>query len=472
MIRDMGIMGNMLFVVNCDVSEHESFEDFNRLLGKIRSEISLIIPDPVVFTVSALYHLFKARKEAENGAGLPKKDEIRLQQWETETEFTALSMAERERFENVLHDKLTRERYALLLGNHAERMALVASGLSQWAAMNREILSKDSHSAEDIIRKIVKNQEKTRKVSDMIRSTLDGAVKKVTDDIRKDVDSFFDDRSGDILAGIDQFIMSFEPSYDTYYESGVVAGVNQNLYLVYQDFKTALDGFITESVTPKLVGFIKKQEEKILSDLDQMTRPYANMVENALKDYGHAMGDFGIEMVIPDRETMGTIPDLETLKSMVNLKYQPAAQMMSYSAKARVEALLKFGMYNFVSWLKKVFKKKAMDRKSDQVQALKDGLVTLKRETLKNVHSHFISYRENIKFQYFFKLTDAVANAFFDLHTARFQAYVTDLETLAALIRDKKLNKETVLEDLANLEKKVGDVQADISGLKERIAGL
>lgn len=472
MIRDMGIMGNMLFVVNCDVSEHESFEDFNRLLGKIKSEISLIIPDPVVFTVSALYHLFKARKESENGSGLPKKDEIRLQQWETETEFTTMSMAERERFENVLHDKLTRERYALLLGNHAERMALVASGLSQWAAMNREILSKDSHSAEDIIRKIVKNQEKTRKVSDMIRSTLDGAVKKVTDDIRRDVDSFFDDRSGDILAGIDQFIMSFEPSYDTYYESGVVAGVNQNLYLVYQDFKTALDGFITESVTPKLVGFIKKQEEKILSDLDQMTRPYANMVENALKDYGHAMGDFGIEMVIPDRETMGAIPDLETLKSMVNLKYQPAAQMMSYSAKARVEALLKFGMYNFVSWLKKVFKKKAMDRKSDQVQALKDGLVTLKRETLKNVHSHFISYRENIKFQYFFKLTDAVANAFFDLHTARFQAYVTDLETLATLIRDKKLNKETVLEDLANLEKKVGDVQADISGLKERIAAL
>jgi Mg2+ and Co2+ transporter CorA len=70
----------------------------------------------------------------------------------------------------------------------------------------------------------------------------------------------------------------------------------------------------------------------------------------------------------------------------------------------------------------------------------------------------FVSYRENIKFQYFFKLTDAVANAFFDLHTARFQAYVTDLETLATLIRDKKLNKETVLEDLANLEKKVGDV--------------
>jgi len=470
MIRDMGIMGNMLFAVNCDVSEHESFEDFNRLLAKIRSEIALIIPDPVVFTISALYHLFSDRRDA--GAVLSKKDETRLGQWETETEFTGLSRSERERFESVLHDKLTRERYTLLLGNHVERMALVAEGLSQWAAMNRDLLSRDSDSAEDIIRKIVKNQDKTRKVSDMIRSTLDGAVKKVTDDIRRDVDTFFDDRSGDILAGIDQFIVAFEPSYDSYYESGVVAGLNQNLYLVYQDFKTALDGFITESVTPKLVGFVKKQEEKILADLDQMTKPYANMVENALKDYGHAMGEFGIEMVIPDRETMGSIPDLETLKSMVNLKYQPAAQMMTYSARVRVEALLKFGMYNFVSWLKKVFRKKAMDRRSDQVQALKDGLAALKRETLRNVRSHFISYRENIKFQYFFKLTDAVANAFFDLHTARFQAYVSDLETLAAMIRDKKLNKETVLADLADLESKVGALKTGIAGLKGRITDL
>ncbi len=472
MIRDMGIMGNMMFVVNCDVSEHESFDDFKRLLDKIRSEISLIIPDPVVFTVSALYHLFKARKESENAGNLSKKDETRLQQWEAETEFTALSIAERERFEHVLHDKLTRERYALLLGNHAERLNLVASGLSQWASMNREILSKDSTSADDIIRKISRNQEKTRKVSAMIRSTLDGAVKKVTDDIRRSVDDFFDERSGDIMAGIDQFIMTFEPSFDSYYESGAVSGINQNLYLVYQDFKTALDGFITESVTPRLVGFMKKEEERILADLDQMTRPYAGMVENALKDYGHAMGDFGIEMVIPDRETMGAIPDLETLKSMVNLKYQPAAQMMNYSARVRVEAFLKFGLYNFVSWLKKVFKKKAMNRQSDQVQALKDSLVTLKRETLKNVHSHFISYRENIKFQYFFKLTDAVANAFFDLHTARFQAYVSDLETLAALIRDKKLNKDTVLDGLLAIEQDVGQVRDSILAMKEKIAGL
>ncbi len=125
-----------------------------------------------------------------------------------------------------------------------------------------------------------------------------------------------------------------------------------------------------------------------------------------------------------------------------------------------------------ISYLKKVFRKKAVDKKADQIQALKDGLACLKRETANNVLSHFISYRENIKFQYFFKLTDAVANAFFDLHTARFQAYVTDLETLANLIRDKKMDKETVLSHLETLESQVFEIRAKIRKIKEKIVLL
>jgi hypothetical protein len=196
------------------------------------------------------------------------------------------------------------------------------------------------------------------------------------------------------------------------------------------------------------------------------------MVENALKEYGHAMGEFGIEMVIPDRETMGTIPDLETLKSMVNLKYQTAVQMMNYSARVRAEAMLRFGFYNMISYFKKIFRKKVVDRKADQIMALKDALIRLKRETAENVTSHFISYRENIKFQYFFKLTDAVANAFYDMHTARFQAYVTDLETLANMIRDKKMDKETVMSRLDDLNIRIEEIASGIRNIKEKIVQL
>jgi hypothetical protein len=469
MIREMGIMDNMLFVVNCDFSEHESHDDFKRLMEKIRNEIALIIPNPDIFTLSALYHLFKARIEDGDGQKLSKKDNNRLEQWEGEEQFIQTSLKEKQRFETVLHGKLTRDRYALLLGNHTERISLITSGMVQWININREILSRDSGNAQDIIVRIRKNQEKTLKVKEMIRSTLDGAVKKVTTDLKREVDHFFDERSGDILSGINQFIMSFEPNYENYFTGETLPAINQSLYLLYQDFKTALDGFITEAVTPKLVGFVKKQDEKILSDLDLMTRPYANMVENALREYGHAMGEFGIELVIADRESMGSIPDIDALKSMVNLKYQTAVKMMNYSIRVKAEAIFRFGIYNIISFLKKVFRKKAVDKKADQIQALKDGLVCLKRETSQNVMSHFISYRENIKFQYFYKLTEAVANAFFDLHTSRFQAYVTDLETLATLIRDKKADKETILNHLNEIDGRTSEIMEKIGKIKGQL---
>ncbi|GAB6096362.1 hypothetical protein JCM14469_26150 [Desulfatiferula olefinivorans] len=469
MIRDMGIMDNMLFVINCDVSEHENFDDFSRLMAKIRSELALIIPRPEVFTLSALYNLFTAQRQGKGDQALPPKDMTRLSQWAAESAFIEVFDRETERFMSVLHDKLTRQRYALLLGNHVRRLMLIAGGLGQWAGANKDVLSRDVGIADDIMANLRKSKEKTAKVSEMIRSTLDGAVSTVNRQLRDDVDRFFDER-GEILTSITAFIGRYEPSYDSYFDGGVLPGLNHNLYRVYGDFKQALDHHIAEAVTPKIVGFVRRIDEKILDDLDQMTRPYAGMVDDALNEYNRAMADFGITLDVPEHRETGGLPDLETLKSMVNLKYQPASQMMIYSHRARAEALVRFGMYNLISFFKKVFRKKTVDRKADQILALADGLARMKKETLDHVRTHFTSYRENIKFQYFFKLTDAVSNAFYDLHTAHFQACVTDLESLAVLIREKKLDKDTVLAELTALETRVADLKADLARMRDRIA--
>lgn len=472
MIRDMGIMDNMLFAVNCDFSEHESFEEFSRLMAKIREELSLIITKPEVFTLSALYNLFRARKDAHGPDSLPPKDRVRLEQWEAEKTYTELSDKETRRFATVLHDKLTRERYALLLGNHVERLGLITHGLAQWAGMNKDLLSRDSDNAADVLKNITKNQNKTTKVSDMIRSTLDGAMKKVNDSVKGDVENFFDERNGEAIAAISSFIKNYEPSFDSYFDGADIPSLNRNLFLVYQDFKNALDTLVTESVTPKIAGFVRKEDERILSDLDQMTRPYANMVDDALKEYGAALSEFGIVLDMPEKNPGAATPDLESLKSLVNLKHQPASQVMHYSARVKAETYVIFGFYNMLSLFKKIFKKKEIDKKADQIQALKDGLARMKKETLSNVLSHFRSYKENIKFQYFFKLTDAVAQAFYDYHTAHFKAYVTDLETLAHVIKEKKLDKETVITELSVMETQVTNLKSSIQQIKEKIALL
>ena len=59
-IKKMGILDNILFVMNCDFSEHESMEELQALVSKVQEELALIKPEPDVYTFSALFNLFSS----------------------------------------------------------------------------------------------------------------------------------------------------------------------------------------------------------------------------------------------------------------------------------------------------------------------------------------------------------------------------------------------------------------------------
>ena len=101
-IKKMGIMDNILFVINCDFSEHESIDDLNALIEKVKEELSMIKPDPEIFSISALFNLFKVQN-----MNLSQKDRLRLAQWEKEKELTDFSDLGTERFESFFYNKLT-----------------------------------------------------------------------------------------------------------------------------------------------------------------------------------------------------------------------------------------------------------------------------------------------------------------------------------------------------------------------------
>lgn len=467
MIKEMGIMDNMFFVVNCDFSEHESMEEFSRLMEKIREELLIFVDQPEVFTLSALYNLFSAKKTTE---GLSEKDSLRLKQWESEKEFSELSVAENKRFKTALNKRLTDDRYRLLLTNHTERLALMASGLTQMISINKEIINRDSSSAREIINRIRGNQDKTTKVSAMIRNTLDGAVRKVNADLKKEVDSYFDERTGAVVLEIKNFIRNYKHNFSQYRSNPETSNFTTNLYLVFQEFKQAIDTFMAETIAPKILGFIKKNDTLLIETLDQMTKPYSNMVQNALSEYSSVLDEFQIVIDIPDETSRGReLQDIETIKRAGSLSHPKATTVISYTARVKAESMIRFGIYRLFGFIKKALKKEPVDKTQSEVTALKDGLSRIKQETISNLVSHFISYRENIKFQYFFKLTDMVANTIYDINTESFNVYISDLETVSNLINEKKADKEKVIEQLDLFSREINSISQRIESLKEEI---
>ena len=441
-IRKMGILDNILFVVNTDFSEHESVDDLKALVERVTAEVSSIRPQPEIFAFSALYNLFTAQPES-----LSEKDSRRLAQWKREKAFTDFSTAETSRFETAFHNILTGERFTLLLKNHLERLDVISSGMARWVRLNQDILSGDIQGAMTMMERIKGHQEQIDQVKSLINSTLTGAVLKEKQALKSDIDRLFSNRSSEVVGATIDFIRNYRVPHDTYERYLKSSGFSHTLYMVFQEFRQALDAFMAENVNPAIIRFVKDKEHKIAENLKAAVDPYHAMVRSVLAGYDGMMDGFdkNFSEGVPQQAEM---PDMDAIKRFLELSLPPVVASMRYSARVKTDAALHLGFYTVIGVVKKIFNKSVQNQDGEKINALQDGVKRIKRETEKAVVFHFKNYRENLKFQYIYKLVDAVSRAVYDMLVVRFQVYAADLTHLAGLLGDQDKERESALEIL------------------------
>jgi GTPase SAR1 family protein len=463
MIRKMGIMDNLIFVINVDFSEHNGLDDLTGLIRKIKEELSLIKPDPEVYPLSALFNLFQATADR-----LAPREKLRLDQWVADGDMAAYSQGQTRAFHQAFAHRLTEERSALLLQNHVARLAVVAAGTVQWMKLSQDLLGQNAAGAGEVIGKIRQHQEKLERIKAIIRNTLDGAVQKLVRELKTEVDGFFDHRSGSVLAGALSFIHDHPVAFENYHENLEKSGFNNTLYLVFQEFRTALDGFMAESVNPEIIRFSRRQEKRIREYLEAVAGPYAAMAADALAEYSDAMAGYGLAAAGAGAEKI-RLPEMDTLRSMAGISLPPATATMRFSARIKSEAVLRLGFYSVVKMFKKLLKKPPTGEREEKMAALADGMVRIRRETENSMQFHFKSYRENFKFQYLVKLVDAASASLYEAMNDRFQAYVTDLSNLSGLMDREEAARAKIRETLGEMEDRAGDMVMRIERIRENL---
>jgi GTPase SAR1 family protein len=446
MIQKMGIMDQILFVINCDLSEHEHVADLNQIIEKITEDISVMCPEPEIYAFSALLNLFEDTRKK-----LSSRDRQRLKQWQADRDLYRLSQEQTILFHQLLNDRLTHQRFTLLLKSNMERQAVIAHGIYDLTRIHQDILKKDRTEAERIIRKIQEQQHNMEQIRKMVKETLDGAMQKNRQELANDVDHFFDSKYGRLIKDIHAFIQQYaiDPQkYDTQLNDGVFS---KALYAAFQDFKNSLDIFMTEQVNPELHRFVVDQEKKIRAFLNRISRSYDVMVQDAIKDYGIAVKEFGI--VINDEPLMKMeAVDMETIKTNDLLHIPSLLTSMNYSTRIRTEALVNLGALGFVRWLKKIFKK-PVTNKEYKIKALRRSIRPMKREILHSIHDHFQDVQENLKYQYLFKLINSATQELYEKMMDRFQVLTTDLSEMVTLVGRGKDERDEAVKLLQNLEK-------------------
>ncbi len=462
-IKQMGIAENMLFVCNCDFNEHETLSDLERLVGKIKEELSLVLPEPRIYVLSALYHLFKTMD-----GDLPEREKARLDQWEDFSDLTTASHAQMDALKHELETKLTRERSALMLQNQLERVGVVQTALLNWVRLNRNMLNQDVEGAKQLAERIKSHQGYMVQVQTMIRGTLDGSLQKISTELKREIDRFFDRHSGQVLKSVVGFIRNYHVDLTQYKEPVVEVGFNQTLYLVYQEFKQAVDAYMAEKVNPEIIGFIGGQEDRVVAYYQSIVEPFEAMVRDAVEQYEKALTQYGLEQVT-GHWAMETVPDMESIKQAIDLKLPPAAATMRYSAHIKTEAVLRFGAYALLRLVRKVLKKQTEEKSVEALQALKGGIRRMKRETERSVFEHFKDYQENIKFQYMLRLVKETSSRLYEGLTDHFQIYVSDLDGVISSMGSERDDRQAMDEALAQIENTIAPLKKRIQSLRNDI---
>ncbi|MEA3470245.1 MAG: dynamin family protein [Thermodesulfobacteriota bacterium] len=462
-IRKMGLMENIFFVVNCDFNEHEDIDGLKAVVERIREEISVVKPRPNLFTFSTLFHLLDGLED-----NITPRDRLRMDQWRNEKEFSAFSHSERERFLSTFFDKLTRDRFALLLKNHMERVGIIAAGLYDWTKINNDILTKNTEVAREVLKKIERAREKLNQQQALIKNTLDGTSQKTKRELGRDVDRFLDVRYGDLAKDINEFVRKYKVDYRKNESDIEEMGFSTTLYMIFQDFKCALDRYMAETINPRLIQFIKKEEGKIGGVLDKTAESYDTLVRDVLQKYGETLKDLGIS----SRSYMGDAihsVDMESLKRRDTLSAPPLVSSFRYTAKIRTEAIMRLGFYNFIKVVKKLMKKTIQNEREGEIFALKDGVKRIKQGTESSIAFHLKDYKENLKFQYLYKLVDIVSTNLNETLLDRFNVFTTDMSEMAGLVDAEQSAKERAIEILKFMEEGSQEIMEGISRLKREV---
>jgi len=463
MIRRMGFIEHIVFVVNFDFGEHEGTEDLNQLVDKIKDDLGIIRTDPKVYKFSALYSLFQSLSDR-----LSEKDQKRLDMWQREENLASFSDAEEARFHRAFHEIVTNQRYTLLFKAPLDRLTMIAAGILKWCRMNRDILGKGSDESAQLIKKIKAEQKRINRVQSMIQSTVEGTVQQVKRDLKKEVDDYLDPRYGEAVAPVTEFVRNYSISAEKYAEYLAAGRFSDALYMVFQEFTHELDAFMAETVNPKIFNFIKTEEDRIKEYFSTITGPYEAMVVDAMSQYNAVLENLGLEPMAEGNVEI-PMPDFQAIKREHGLELPPAATTMNYSKAIKTEAIMRFGMQNLVSRVKRLFRRSSGQSAAEGQAVLKTAAKRMKRETEEGISFQFKNYKENIKFQYLFKLVDAVSDQLYTEIMDRFHDFTSDLVQLGGFAGKHQDEGAQVVSQLAEMAEVASDLEGRLKEIGARI---
>ncbi|MEX1315401.1 MAG: dynamin family protein, partial [Desulfotignum sp.] len=353
-IQGMGLLENIVFVNNCDLSEHDTLHDLQTIEHKTVQELEFLVPSPQLYSFSALMRLFEAMEKK-----LSRRNRNRLALWQEDRSMASWCSDNADRFDAHLSGLLERRYYRLLVSNPLSRLFHMSEALENKARLFVDMLDSDRDDRENIQKTVARIQDNARRLESIVENAIPGAVSGLTREIEACLDEAFAEDTIQIRRKITDFVNQTPLDGSACEDRFRETGVKKALYLMFQDFRRDLDLFVITDILPEINSLVSRQENRIESYFQSLLDTYRIDLTRT-----SPVWNLPEEMDTPSRPAAGqhavdTGVDVQAVKKILGLTLPGLTLLPRYSGRIQTHVLTGMG----VSFITRFFQS-LLDRQS------------------------------------------------------------------------------------------------------------
>ncbi len=453
-IKRMGLLPHTWFLLNLDLAELRGQEEIEALQTRLRRELAPLTVDFPLFALSALELLLKRRRE--QGEALEAREAALLNLWEADPEAAALSDREYTRFMAAFQAALAGLRQERLAGGGLSQAQMVARGLREQLDLALGLSGRDLAAFQTLEASAARRRQPLLASRNSLSQALAGAGDRLKGALKKRVGSFLDTHSGQGAALFD-FILDYEPDWETVVPPGGAEALRPALYRLFQEFQKALARFVSGEMTARVLEFIRIQEEWLRQELLATAAPLFLSIQEALALYYQEIAALGLPAAPPRLK-------VELPPSPGDLEVPLLSVTPQLDWRWSGEAWLRSG----AGWLRRTWealknrlgRPAVTDPREQTLQNLSRALRAIKERLRQEAKISLVDFGERLKFRYFFPMVDSLTAGLEAHLDDLLKSLLADLEGVTAVMRQAEADRENRrrrLEDLARRAKEVED---------------
>jgi hypothetical protein len=193
------------------------------------------------------------------------------------------------------------------------------------------------------------------------------------------------------------------------------------------------------------------------------------MIQDAVDQYQQTAEKLGIRVQQRPYKAAKS-PDIALVKSDARLSIPSLITTMRYSARIKTEAIVRLGIYNTFEAVRKLLKKRVGGELDSAIRSLDDSVRRIKEQLRESITAHLMDYKENLKYQYLFKLVDAVSTSLYESLVDRMRAFTGSVSDMRGLIENERMARDQIVKEFVSLESSASAVLNKVREAERHLA--